>query len=94
MRKITRFYKQLSKQKIKENKKIELDTRAGLKLATTILHNNINNFDKQWEDNQLRRTMEEIETKTKTKKGKNVEEILLGLGVDGKKLEINASQSS
>ena len=63
MRSITRFYKQLSEQKIRENKKMELDAKAGLEITTIIIHNKINNFDKQREDNQLRRTMEEIETK-------------------------------
>ena len=43
---VTRFYRQTSKLKAMENKKIELDILAKLEIATTNLHENINNFEK------------------------------------------------
>lgn len=45
LRTISRFYRQLCKQKAKENKKLELDTRARLEVVTATLHEDFNNSD-------------------------------------------------
>lgn len=52
----------MSKQKAKECKKEELDMRVNLEMASTVLHDNIYNVDKQGEVNQLRNKLKEIKT--------------------------------
>ena len=56
----------MCKQKIKANRKLELDTMARLKITTATLHKDIDNFEKQGEVSKLRYMMEGIEMK-KTK---------------------------
>lgn len=63
LRQITRLYKSVSKQKAKEFKKEELDTRASLEVATTLLHEDVYNDDKQGKVNQLWNKLYEIETR-------------------------------
>lgn len=60
---ITRIYRFVSKQKAKEFKKEELDTRASLEVATALLHEDVYNEDKQGKVNQLRNKLDEIETR-------------------------------
>ena len=63
LRYIQKFYKYYSKTNDKEYRKLELDTKANLELATATLHEDFYNVDKQEEVNQLMRAMKEIETK-------------------------------
>lgn len=60
---VTRFYRQYSKQKAKENKREELNARANLEIATASLHDDIYNVGKQGEVNLLKRTIEDIKTR-------------------------------
>lgn len=52
----------MSKQKTKECKKEELDTRVHLEMATAVVYDDICNVDKQGEVTQLRNKLKEIET--------------------------------
>lgn len=63
LRHITRLYRQFSKQKAKEHKRKELNTKAKLEVATAILHEDIYNEEVQGEVNQYQRKMEDIETR-------------------------------
>ena len=60
---VSRCYRQMYKEKIKVTRKLELDTIARLEIATAILHEDIDNFEKQGEVNKLRHMMEGIETR-------------------------------
>ena len=59
---IKRYYRHYSKNKVKELRKTELDTKAKLKLATVPLHEEFYNMDKQGVANRIKWAMEEIET--------------------------------
>ena len=63
LRNISRFYRQISKLKARENRKVELDTKAKLEVATTALHDDIHNFDKQIEVERLRHIIGEIDNR-------------------------------
>lgn len=63
---ITKFFRQMSKQKAKDFKREELNTRANLELVTATLHEDMYNIDQQGEVNRLCSSLEEIETR-KTK---------------------------
>lgn len=53
LRHVSRYYRPLSKHKAKEFKKEELDIKAFLEVATTILHGDVYNVDKQEEASKL-----------------------------------------
>lgn len=61
LRHITRYYRQYSKQKVKENRWEEFSTKAKLEVATTSLHDDIYNVEKQGEVNQLENILKDIE---------------------------------
>ena len=63
LRNIVRFFRQTCKQKAKNNRKVELDTKAKLEVAMTNIHEDIHSFEKQREVNQLKNTMNNIETR-------------------------------
>ena len=63
LRDIKRFYRHHSKTNAKEFRKVELDTKANLELATAILHEDIYDVDKQGEINRFKKYMDEIETR-------------------------------
>ena len=60
---VSRCYRQMRKEKTKATRKLELDTMARLEIATTILHEDIGNFEKQGEVSKLRHMMEGINTR-------------------------------
>ena len=60
---MTRFYRQASKKKKMENKKMELDILTNLEIATASSHGDINNFEKQGEVNRLRELREIVESR-------------------------------
>ena len=53
----------MCKQKAKSNRRLELDTMARLENVIAIMHEDIDNFEKQGEVSKLRHIMEVIETK-------------------------------
>jgi hypothetical protein len=63
LRNIKRYYRHHSKTKTKEYRKVELDTKTNLELATVTLHEDVYDVDKQEEVNRLKKDMEEIETR-------------------------------
>ena len=63
LRDIKRFYMQHSKTKAREFRKVELDTKPNLELATATLHEDMYDVDKQGEVNRLKRDLDEIETR-------------------------------
>ena len=63
LRNISRFYRQACKQKTKENRRMELDTKAKLEVAMANLHKDVNSFEKQGEVNRLKNTIDSIETR-------------------------------
>ena len=63
LRNISRLYRQISKLKARENKKLELDTKANLELATVALHDDIHNPDKQREVEKLRYILGEVDNR-------------------------------
>ena len=63
LRNISRFYRQVCKQKAKENRRIELDTKAKLEVAMANLHEDVNSFEKQGEVNRLKNTIDNIQTR-------------------------------
>ena len=63
LKNISRFYRQANKQKVKDNRRIELDTKAKLEVAMANLHEDIHSFEKQGEVNRLKNTIDSIETK-------------------------------
>lgn len=62
LRDIKRYYRHYNKNKVKELRKTELDTKVKLKLATVPLHEEFYNMDKQREANRIKWAMKEIET--------------------------------
>ena len=70
LRDIKRFYRHYSKRNAKEFRKVELDTKVNLKLATVTLHENVYDVDKQGEVNKLKKNMDEIETRQAREAGK------------------------
>ena len=63
LRDIKKFYMQHSKTKAREFRKVELDTKPNLELATATLHEDMYDVDKQGEVNRLKRDLDEIETR-------------------------------
>ena len=63
LRNISRFYRQACKQKAKDNRRIELDTKAKLEVAMAKLYEDVNSFEKQCEVNRLKNTIDSIETR-------------------------------
>ena len=87
LRHISRLYRQLSKNKAKEHKRIELNARANLEVATAKLHDDIYNEELQGVTNMHKRTLEEIETR-KTRGPP------LGPESNGKRWEISVRKNS
>ena len=63
IRYISRVYRQESKKIARGNKREELDTRANLEITVANLHEDIYNANKQREVNELRQTLDGIETR-------------------------------
>lgn len=59
MKIVSRYYRQICKQTIKESTKLELET-IGLEITTAKLHENIENSKKQGDLIKLRYIMEDI----------------------------------
>lgn len=62
LRIISRLYRQYSKYKAKQLRRVELDTRAKLEINIAKLHEDLYNVDKQGEVNLLQNTLDGIET--------------------------------
>ena len=60
---IKRFYRHHSKTKTKKIRKVELDTKANLELATATLHEDVYVVVKQGKVNRLKKDMDEIKTR-------------------------------
>ena len=61
LRNITRYYRQYSKLKAQEFRKIELDARAKLEVATANLHNDIYNVELQGEVSRYKNILDEVD---------------------------------
>ena len=59
---VSGHHKKICKQKAKAKKKLDLDIMARFEIATVILHEDIDNFEKQGEVSKLRHIMKGIET--------------------------------
>ena len=63
MRYITRVYRQLSKKKANDYNKYELNLKSNLEVDVATLHEDVYNMDKQSKINQLKYSLDEIETR-------------------------------